>query len=404
MVRLPRIHLGAAIIYVFGSFILYLAAAYFGIYFMTLFLIFLFLPILSLLSMFITAGTLRYNQEFSNDHPLKGEEVVYSLKIKKEGSLPAAPVKVRLAGSQQGMSLGLSDIDLFPVSNKLFEYSYTVKCPFRGIYTVGLDSLEVRDHFGWVGVPLSVWAQTFYVYPRIITLRNAPFAELQYSYYIPGNARGREVDYTLVESLRNYRPGMSTRHMAWKKYAALGEPVLKQYESTSRPGVTIYLDTRREDLGPYETLEAEDASVEILVALVKYLSERNIPVTVYGDGWRRFEFPHNDPDAFREFHHATIGVFFQSDRSPVNVVTSDLMDGRLNTRSVIIVSHVIDADIINMTLPTDAGIQTAGILNLSGRTAAQKQEARARVSAVRDKGARIQTVRDSESIKEDLES
>jgi uncharacterized protein (DUF58 family) len=404
MVRIPRIHIGAALIYVFGSFVLYLAAVYFGVYFMTLFLVFLFLPILSLLSMLITASTLRYNQDFSNDHPLKGEEVVYSLKIKKEGSLPGAPVTVRLAGSQQGMSLGLSDIDLFPVSNKLFEYSYTVKCPFRGIYTVGLDSLEVRDHFGWVGVPLAVWAQTFYVYPRIITLRSAPFGELQYSFYVPGNSRGQEVDYTLVESLRNYSPGMSVRHMAWKKYASLGEPVLKQYETTSRPGVTIYLDTRREDLGTYETLEAEDASLEVLVALVKFFSERNVPVYVYGDGWRRFEFPRNDPDRFREFHHATIGVFFQSERSPIDVVTSELMDGRLSTRSVIIVSHIIDAEVINMSLPTDRGIQTGAILNLAGRSAAEKQEARGLVAGVRDKGARVQVVRDSESIKEDLES
>jgi len=400
--RIVSVRFGAIGMYAFALTLLYLAAAYIGPIFVFLFSIFLFAPVCSLLMVFITTAAIRYNQDFSTDHPLKGEQVVYTLSVSKEAWIPSGPIRLRLVGTQQGMSLGLDDIDIYPAANSRFLFSHSVQCPFRGVYIVGLESIEIRGYLGWFSYFLPAWVRTFYVYPRIIELKGPPFGEEGTSVALPGITRGGEEDYTLLESLDQYRPGAPVRHISWKKFASFGQPALKRYESSSQPGVTIILDTRGSGDRTVNLLEMEDCSVEILVAVVKYFIDRDVPVHVLGDGVESFHFGGQDEAQFRKFHHATVGIFFQSKIPPVQVLQEQVLANRFAPGSVLFITHLADPDILSVCDRSSSAIPAAAILNLSGMSAAERERAESGTLFLRDRGGMIRVVQSAMSIAEDL--
>lgn len=393
---------GAIFLYLFFAVILYLAAAYLGPLFVFTFAVFVSAPALSVLLTLLTVATLKYHQTFSNDHPLKGEEVVYVLAVSKESILPSGAISLRLKGSRQGMSLGLSDIDVYPAANRRFRFEHTIKCPFRGVYVVGLDSIEVRGYYGWLSIHLPAWVRTFYVYPRIIELRDAPFAEEGSSVSLPGATRGSEEDITLLESVRPYSPGDPVRHISWKKFAALGTPATRRYESSAQPGVTIVLDTRGGESKNERMLETEDCSVEIAVALAKFYSEAGIRTAVIGDGVEPFHFAGRDDALFRRFHRSTVSVFFESGVSPLRVVEEELLSNRHASGMAIVVTHFADPEILESCERTVSPVSVAAIVNLSGRTAEARDRALRSIRLVRERGGSVRPVFGAETIAEDI--
>ncbi len=401
--RMISVRPGAAGVYLFMMYILYLTGVYFGSIYYVLFLTTVFLSIFSLVSITMTGFSLRYNQEFSTDHPLKGEDIVYTFSATKESGFPSTPVRAVFRNVRQGMDVTIPDVRFYPTPNRRFEFNYSIHCPYRGVYTMGLDALELIGIFNLLSFRIPAWTRTFYVYPRIITIGHAPFTEYGGALSQPGTARGREEDYTLLESLVQYRAGLPIRHIAWKKFASLGEPVLKAYNASSRPGITIYLDTRRRGPESDAALAAEDCSVEILVALVKYYTEQNIPVSVYGDGWDRFIFPGRDDAMFHEFHRSTIGVFFSSRLSPAEIFYADAGDSQFRASTVLFVTHHIDPEIMTLAELGSHDTACGAILNLSSRSASERLEIEATVEHLKERGALLHTVRNADAIKEDLE-
>jgi uncharacterized protein (DUF58 family) len=401
--KIVSVRWGGPALYAFVLVLLYLAAAYLGTTFIFLFSLFLLVPIGSILMIVVTAYFLKYHQDFSTDHPLKGEEVVYSIAVSKEGLLPSGRIRLNLVGTQQGMSLGLEDIELYPAANRRYAFSYTIHCPFRGVYTVGLESIELLGHLGWFSLFVHAWCRTFYVYPRVVDLHKSPFGDEGSSVSLPGLTRGGEEDYTLLESVEPYRAGMPIRHVAWKKFASMGEPALKRYDSSSRPGVTLVLDTRGSAERNEQALETEDCSVEILVALVKYFSEQDIPVDVFGDGMETFHFGGRDDDLFRKFHHATVGIFFQSRISPLQVVDELRLANRVIVSTVVFVTHLSDPEILAFCDRSASSIPAAAIVNLSGMTDFERERTNGSLAHLRERGAAVRSVQSSATLREDLE-
>lgn len=398
------VRLDKAAFYLAGFAIAYLAGVYFGGFFMTMLYLFLFLPFVAILQLVTTWVSIKYHQDFSTNHPLKGQEVKYTITISKESFIPSAHVVVRFKSSQEDTNPEFADIHECPSRDRAFVSVKTIKCPFRGIYTVGLESLHIEDALRWLKVSLPVWYRTFYVYPRIIELASVRFGIQGHRTSITGTVDGTVQDYTLFETLRGYRAGDPVRHIAWKKFASTGEPLIKTYDTTAQPGVTVYLDTRRSGTATYETLAAEDCSIEILVAIVKHLIERDIPVAVHAAGWERYRFAGYNEPLFYRFHHNTVNILFKPGPSPVELFHADLADNRLSTNSVLFITHMLDPEVLSLLGSTGGKeLSTAGIFNLSGLDRENKEKARHLLQTLKETNGKVFIVNDTESIKEDLE-
>ncbi|MBN2354163.1 MAG: DUF58 domain-containing protein [Spirochaetales bacterium] len=400
-----RVNSGAVGAWLFGLAVAYLAGMSLSGVLFYAFLLYLSFPLLAFFFLLAAFARFRYFEYFSTDHPAKGEAVTYRLTLTNESPLPGAFVDVNFLAFGPASTFRLEGISTALRRRESLRREYTIAFPFRGVYKVGMERLQVSDALSWFAFRAEVWYRTFYVYPRVVELERV-FSALQNSVETSGQGRGLLADYTLFTGLREYRPGDSVRHLAWKKFAAAGRPFLKEYETTSWPGVELYLDLRRsEEPGP-AVLEREDCSIEILVALYNHFLKRNVPVQAHAaNGRERFDFSGSGPAAFARFYKATIAVDFEGDVSPVRVFESDRYDRRAAASTVVVVTHAFDPDLVELAAP-DRGtgaLSVFVVVNQSGADEAEKERQRAYLRARPGLAARLVFVERPEAIKESLE-
>jgi uncharacterized protein (DUF58 family) len=394
---------GGVVVYIFTLLLLHLARLHIGLMFNYLFFVVLALPMLTTIHMFLSLSAVKYHQTFDTDHPVKGEILKYTLLLANESALPSAPLRIRFKTVQPGSEAQLPDLETSLRRGERLESTYDISCPFRGIYTVGLEQLETRDLLGWIKIKRPVWHRTFYVYPRVMDV-TYPFDIGTTSDLYTGPNPGASQDYSLFESLVPYRQGQSIRHLAWKKFISLGEPFLKSYGKTSQPGVSLYLDLRRNEEPSPEVLEREDCSIEILVSLVKYCLDRSIPVSVNAMGQSRYSFYGSDPGEFFTFHKDTVNILFHDTISPAELYRSDVQ-GSVLPASVVFITHLLDQEILTIleeSVSAPVGIDTmvGAIINRNGMDEELKEGSAYYFDTIREKGGKIVLVDDSESMAE----
>ena len=400
------VRLSAVLVYLFTLLLVQLGRYHIGLMFDFIFFLLLFLPTLSLIHLFLSIASIKYHQQFDTEHPIKGETLTYTLLLANESHLPSARLRIGFRTVWPGVDSELPPLDITLKRGERSERDYSISCPYRGVYTVGLERLILNDMLGFVTISRPVWHRTFYVYPRVIEA-GYPFDVGEVSELSTGPNPGASQDYSLFETLIPYRSGESIRHVAWKKFFALGEPYLKSYAKTSQPGVTIYLDLRREgDANPF-ILEREDCSIEILVALARSFLSNHIPISVQAFGQSRFRFSGENEEAFGRFYSDTVNLMFTNTISPTALYRGDAHHSGLRS-AVLFISHLIDPEILEILEDSKDAIsgtatrEVAYILNQSGMQTRERDRSDELFGRMRESGSQVATVRSAEAIPGDL--
>jgi uncharacterized protein (DUF58 family) len=390
--------------YLLALFIVYLAGSYVAPFFLYLFFIVLILPFLSLSYLLLTFLRLKYYQDFSSEHPAKGESVVYRLILANETFLPLHHLTASFKTIHPYMEAVLPRFTTYIRASNRLETAYEIHCPFRGIYTVGLESLAAEDPLHLLVLRRRVWYRTFYVYPRVLQLRRFSTGTERSQRLSQGASTGAVPDFALFSRLRTYRYGESLHHVAWKKFAATGTPHIKVYDTSAEPGVSIYFDLRPPEASGLKSLETEDVSVDILVALVKYYLDQGVPVTVRAPGRNVYTFRGSNPSGFQRFYQSTMELLFQPTVSPAAFYQLDKQTGGYENSSAIIISHLFDPEIFAMverSLAADAPV--ALVLNRSGYPRWERKAVDPYLFSLTERGATIRLVDSPEDIEESLE-
>lgn len=405
------LRLRACGVYLFAIVVAYLAAAYLGTFFAVFATVFILLPIISLLILVIAAAGLRYSQHFSNEQPVKGQELQYRCIIENGSALPLPRVRALFrairptaddGGGETGAGAAQSLLTYLP-GHQFVEREQTVQLPYRGIYAVGLDRIELSDTLQLFTVRPRVKVREFRVYPRILPIGSfQPGSERRLGTSEVGSL-GTLPDYSLFNQLREYRPGESVRHLAWKKFASTGVPVVKDYDSTSEPAVSIYVDLRPVPRAAPDVLLTEDVTVEALVALVNHFLQRNLPVTVRAASRAMYEFIGDHSSDFARFYESTFELLFVSGISAARLYETHLETG-MNTEvnSMFFITHLLDPEILLLLEEQRASnFQVTLIYN---QTAGAGDSHAAYFSRLREQGTRVVTLRSAGSIVADLEA
>lgn len=405
-----RIRVKALSIYVFSLFLLYLAGVYFGSHLLVLFFLFAIYPFLSLLILVFLYFNLKYHQSFSTDHPVKGESVECRFIISNDFILPVTHVDIGFKAVTPFRVSPFPAFSSYVRHSESIERKYTLQCPFRGIYTVGLEKIEIHDLLLFFTFKLPVYVKTFYVYPRILELKTLPTGIKSLQGRSEGASSGGVPDYSLFARLREYRDGEPTRHISWKKFASTGRPYLKEYEMTAGPDVHIFFDLRKstgwklEGSDVTSEYEQEDASIEILIALTKYFLERGISTAVTAAGREYYEFVGNDRTHFTAFYESTTSLIFQDTVSPASLYRSGNLTGKDESGSVIFITHIRDPEIFSVV--EDSVAAEKGTILVFNQSCYPKRECEENLlyfDHLRNEGAEILTVKGSETILQDLE-
>ncbi|MBN1411425.1 MAG: DUF58 domain-containing protein [Spirochaetales bacterium] len=391
-------------IYLFCAFIAFLGGAYFDPIILALFIVLILFPLLSIALFLASYFNLKFTQNFSTEHPMKGEIVKYKIVFANELSFPFPFVHIKFMAITPEQAYTLPEYSVYIKRKGEFTEEFEIQCPYRGIYNVGLEQVIVRDMLHFFQLKLKVWHKTFYVYPRILLLQRF-FPGLE---DVEGGEKGLPYggnpDYSMFDQLKEYRPGETIKHIYWKKFAIMGRPVLKEFDTTPQPAVCLYFDLRKPVEKNVEELEIEDTSVEILVAMTKFFLDHDIKTVVRTGGREMYSFEGKEASDFNTFYNSTSSLMFQDTFSITQVYSSDEKRKQMEAHAVFFVTHILDLELFNLiqaSINTDLSYTV--IFNQSGFTSEQRQRNEDFFYSLRNQGATIIPVNSSKTIIEDLE-
>ena len=309
---------------------------------------------LDLAHLFLTVRYILYQWTFSSMLPAKNDVVEYWFCIRTPRMLPGSRVVIRFISLRAGVPLdmGFRDLDYVSRSGRDFQRTYRITFPFRGSYRTGIESLEIRDLLGMTAIRLPIWLERFRVRPRLVKLDSCRLLSREGLSVLTTGRVGSSSDPTQFMSLAEYREGRSIRHIAWKRFAATGIPFLKEYDADSFSGITIYLDEIRSEAmrGRWKRLEAEDCSIETLLALATFVVRQGlvVRVRVYD---RTFVVGPEDERRFDQLVRFTIDLQFldqvSGGRSLAERYRADLADGIVPAGSVIGIFRSLDTQAVS---------------------------------------------------------
>ena len=365
-VRIP-----AVLLYLFIAILAYLAGIYVSMIYYFVYVVMMLLPVLSIIQIVVTYPAIAIDEKLDVEAPTRGSSVLYRVTVTNRSILPSGRIRIAFAPIHAEMADYLPDLSLSLAGHGRASRELPVLLPYRGIYAVGIESVVMSDLFGWLTIARRVKGRSFAVYPRLLELDPSPLLRPESGGAATSSA-GRDGDLSLFEGLSPYRAGFPAKQIAWKKFLSTGTPFLKDYGSSHRPGVTIYLDLRRSEAASPALLEAEDSSIEIAMALYRYFLDRRSAACLRIASAPESTFRANGSDGLFDFYRASVSLHFGAAASPISLYAADRSAGGV-TASVIFVTHLFDLELLSL-VGSSGREHLAAIVNTAAMSAGRKND------------------------------
>jgi hypothetical protein len=134
----------------------------------------------------------------------------------------------------------------------------------------------------------------------------------------------RTEDIAMLADIRKYAQGDQLKKVHWKLTARHGEIMVKNYEESSLPDMLLYVDTSSHDLEQTDKLNLEDTLVECATAVVHYLLEHHLPVSLISYGKTRIQLKGSRPEHFQSFYSLLSDIPFDGKFAAEDVLSNDL--------------------------------------------------------------------------------
>ncbi len=281
-----------------------------------------------LFQLFATWAAFGFHQEFSTDHPAKGDVLSYRIVLHNGLPFPAS-IGLCLFHSASPLARVFVPLPLALGAKEGLGRKMEIACPYRGVYSFGASSFAFWDPFRIVEIEHRIEAHVFHVYPELVRIGPVLDALAEGS---GGQASGSaSADPTVFESLAPIQDGRGGFRIAWKRWASTGIPCAFVPGRSAAFGLRLVLDLRPGGAAGEEALAAEDLAVTAAYSLLARAAGVGIPAEfVLGGDEEGIEV--SDEAGFRAVYERSTSVLFNDDRFPVSAFSGD--------RSAILVSAV----------------------------------------------------------------
>jgi uncharacterized protein (DUF58 family) len=300
----------------------------------------------SLVQLFLSRSRFMFHQSFSNDHPLKGEVVHFSLAMENDSRFPAAEGRCLFADPGPGTSFPEeTPTPVRPGETLLHEAQ--IRCAYRGTYAIGLTSILFRDATGIATLEEKTEPRLFYVYPEIISLDVGVERLARSSGSDRPGSDAREQDPTIFEYVAPVMPGRPARRIAWKRWAATGIPAENIPGQARSSALRIILDLWPNDGDATEKLACEDMAMSAVFSVLRHLARERIPVElVYGSD--RSGITVSSEEQFAEVFDRSTNVIFNDGAFPEAAFSPNETALLVTTRPLIYSSGNANADLFTL--------------------------------------------------------
>ena len=207
----------------------------------------------SLTAVLWACATLRVDGDMAERVVHRGEDLVFSLRMRHKGLLPIAPILLEVSGLAGNLD---REIRLKNMPRRVQSLRLPVHAAHVGVYPVGLRACIVEDLLGIFSkrVALTDTAFSLTVLPR--TFSTDP---LVLSPGDPGSeimARATE-DLNAPSDVCSYQPGDAMKKIHWKLSLRKGELIVRKFDEPILQDVLILMDCSRPPSWGHPQAEAD---------------------------------------------------------------------------------------------------------------------------------------------------
>lgn len=318
----------------------------FYVFFAVLFLLGFFSFLINVLS----AMSFTYLQTVSAEQTIRGRSVGYRLSIHNETPFPYALLNLHLSTPDR---LNKKDLvfNLQPHAHQDFQFN--LDCPYRGVYHIGMTTIDFIDLFGLLRFPFDMRLLPYYrlcrlmVYPQLFEMIRLPLKQTDQS----ASARkpyATEDQSEPVSMVRAYQMGDTMKRIHWKLSARHHQLLTRQYDQQTEQDILILVDLLK---GPddWTTWQTEDMICSCLASLVYNLLKANQTVHIQTFGKEINDQKIISSAHFQPFYRRLVDLAFDRlEARPINYPIL-LSQGRLHQSVYYLGSTVNEAAIQALT-------------------------------------------------------
>lgn len=246
----------------------------------------LILPVISFAHVVIIYLRFKFVQEVDRKYAVKGEKVNFSFYIINEDFFLYPYMRATFFGADTifTQQFHTKSFSLVPYSK--ISFSFEIECKYRGIYPIGLKSIEIEDFLGIFKLKYNInETKELIVYPKTIPLDRF----LLKTNFISDTHTILNTMHeymTTISDIRKFAYGDTIKRIHWKLSAKMDELLVKNFQSTSQTSATLFLDLKRFNCPNEKRIILEDKLIESAVSVAYYCLSNWIPMNFifYMDG------------------------------------------------------------------------------------------------------------------------
>ncbi len=286
-----------------------------------------------LIHLFYSYKKIIISQELEPTVVEHGHTSYYSCYVDNEGFLPTSIIIVRFLYDEDMFKDQLNQqvFTLRGYQNKEFEYTLTFK--YRGLYSVGIDTVEIADILNIFKIKIrNVKPKKITVLPKVTELPNFDLSPRLESTIKAAYSTGGK-DATSFTDVRKYEHGDAIKRIHWKLSARHNELLVKNLEKSNQSPTMIFLDTEKSEESFAKNIIAEDKLLESLVSIVNQRLRKNHRVEVVYQEENLTELQYIYKDDFKYFFKTIASVTFDY-KKDISVILDEYFDGKFDKKDL----------------------------------------------------------------------
>lgn len=263
----------------------------------------------SLASALATLMTIRVETAAQRAKAVRGETVAIRMNIRRMTVLPVGPVELEASSPTDDRAVGKITIQLPPLKAK--EYRYTMNCPHRGHYQLGVSRVRVSDIFGLFSFSRKIGddGATVAVSPRTDVI---PAMDIEPGELGPQGRTRISEDMASPSGVRPWMDGDHLKKVHWKLTMRRRELMVRTYEESARPDTLVLMDASPVNASRSHVLAIEDGLCDAAASAVLAQLNAGYPVRMPLASAHSVEITGQFPEEISRFVDALTDLTFDS--------------------------------------------------------------------------------------------
>ena len=288
-------------------------------------------------------------QELSDNSVVNGASPVFKIGIYNDKPFPFTMMKIAVQTPLPTEYVELS-FNLDPQSN--IHYDITLNCVYRGVYDVGMTTIEINDVFGLLCMRFDLRMLPYYrhkkltIYPRLVQLPYLP-AQICDAKYAGGGVQQISEEGESFSDTRQYRFGDPFKRVHRTLSMRKRELFVKRYDVPMETSAIIVLDTAVNCYEGEKLLHFADLACECATAIAYYSLRAGYVVALTGAAENRAIVDGKSSSDFAKLYDELAVIPFDVEGDICNTLRREI-NKHPNLKAVYVITSRRDPAIIDV--------------------------------------------------------